>query len=421
MASHRKGWQHVPVVDLCEVHVDCVNRTAPVVDEPTPFKMIRTTNVRNGFIDAENVRFVTEDTYRRWTRRLVPKRGDVILTREAPLGGVGKIRTDDSIFLGQRLYHFRPDPKKLDGDFLLYSLMGEDLQGQIRGFGSGATVEHMRLEDIPSLMIHAPHLPAQRRIGAMLSTYDDLIENNTKRIKILEEMARSLYREWFVNFRFPGHEKTKLVSSRAGKIPEGWRLTSLDEASVYINRGVAPKYADDGPELVINQKCVRDQHLSLEPARRHQTKVPPDKYVHRNDVLINSTGVGTLGRVAQVLEDLDRVAVDTHVSIVRPRPDVDPDYFGLSLLALEAHFEAQGAGATGQTELARARIGATPLLLPAESLQRRFGQVVRDLRVLPVMLAKKNDILCATRDLLLPRLISGEIDVSSLPLEPAAS
>ena len=91
------------------------------------------------------------------------------------------------------------------------------------------------------------------------------------------------------------------------------------------------------------------------------------------------------------------------------------------MLALEPHFEAQGAGATGQTELARARIGATPLLLPAGNLQRRFGEAVRGLRALAFTLAKKNEVLKATRDLLMPRLISGEIDVSSLPLKPAAS
>ena len=193
IASESTAWERVPIVDLCAEHVDCVNRTAPVVDEPTPFKMIRTTNVRNGFIDTENVTVVAEETYKRWTRRLVPKRNDVILTREAPLGEVGKIRTDDLIFLGQRLYHFRPDPRKLDADFLLYALMAPDLQGQIKALGSGATVEHMRLGDIPSLEIAVPPLFIQRRIGGILSAYDELIENNHRRITIVEKMALALY------------------------------------------------------------------------------------------------------------------------------------------------------------------------------------------------------------------------------------
>lgn len=129
MVSNRTTWRRLPIVDLCSDHVDCVNRTAPIVSEPTPFKMIRTSNVRDGFIDTENVRYVTEETYRRWTRRLVPKRGDVILTREAPLGDVGMLRANEPIFLGQRLYHFRPDRTKLDANFLLYALMAPDLQG----------------------------------------------------------------------------------------------------------------------------------------------------------------------------------------------------------------------------------------------------------------------------------------------------
>ena len=221
MAKESTAWCRVPIVDLCEAHVDCVNRTAPVSNEPTPFKMIRTTNVWNGFIDTENVRCVTEETYKKWTRRLVPKRGDIILTREAPLGDVGKIRTDDSIFLGQRLYHFRPNKKKLDADFLLYSMLGEDLQGQIHGFGSGSTVEHMRLEDIPSLEINLPSLPTQRRIASILSAYDELIENNQRRIRILEDMARSFYREWFVHFRYPGHDPSPSSIPRLGRFRRG--------------------------------------------------------------------------------------------------------------------------------------------------------------------------------------------------------
>jgi len=191
--------------------------------------MIRTTNVRNGFIDVENVRYVDEPTFRRWTRRLLPQPKDVILTREAPLGEVGMVRTSDRIFLGQRLYHFRPDPERLDPHFLLYSLLGDDLQGQVRGFGSGSTVEHMRLSDIPELQINVPNIDEQRKIAGILSAYDDLIENNLRRIRILEEMAQSLYREWFVHFRFPGHEGVRMVDSPLGRIPEGWEVKALGE------------------------------------------------------------------------------------------------------------------------------------------------------------------------------------------------
>ena len=261
MSGNSTVWKRLPIVSLCEAHVDCVNRTAPVVSEPTPFKMLRTTNVRNGYVDAENVRYVTEETYKKWTRRLVPRKGDVILTREAPLGDVGKIRTDDAVFLGQRLYHFRPDPRKLDADFLLYSLLGDDLQRQIKGFGSGSTVEHMRLEDIPSLEFSVPPLPIQRRIAGVLSAYDELIENSQRRIRILESMARALYREWFVHFRFPGHESVPRVPSPLGEIPEGWEMRRLGEI-LELNYGKALKKEDrrDGPYPVYGSSGIVGTH-----------------------------------------------------------------------------------------------------------------------------------------------------------------
>ncbi len=198
-------WPRVSVADVCETIVDCVNKTAPVVDQPTPYKMIRTTNVRDGWVDLNGLRCVDAATFEKWTRRQKPRRGDVILTREAPLGEIGMLRSDDHIFLGQRLVAYRANPIKLDNRYLLYAMLGDDMQGQIRSMGSGATIEHMRVPDCEKLTLRLPPLPIQRRIASILSAYDDLIENNTRRIAILEEMARRLYEEWFVRFRFPGH------------------------------------------------------------------------------------------------------------------------------------------------------------------------------------------------------------------------
>jgi type I restriction enzyme S subunit len=421
VARSPKDWQRVPIVDLCEVHVDCVNRTAPVVDKPTPFKMIRTTNVRNGFIDTENVRFVTEETYKRWTRRLVPQRGDVILTREAPLGGVGKMRTDDSIFLGQRLYHFRPDPKKLDGDFLLYSLMGKDLQGQIRGFGSGATVEHMRLEDIPSLVFHAPPLPAQRRIGAILAAYDNLIENNTRRIKILEEMARSLYREWFVNFRFPGHEKARFIRSPLGKIPEGWSVVPLDEAVDVSPRTEVPKEGEK-PFLPMTSLSNDSMLIGQVESRAGNSGA---KFKNGDTLFARITPCLENGKTGyvQFLPDEETVGFGSTEFIVLREKQLTREM--VYLLAREPSFRDHAiksmSGASGRQRVQEKCFATYLVASPPPQIAQKFSGLARPLFRQVHVLAKRNDILRATRDLLLPRLISGEIDVSSLPLEPAAS
>ena len=400
----------VPIVDLCVSHVDCVNRTAPIVDGPTPYKMIRTTNVKDGFIDVDNVRYVTEATYKKWTRRLTPQRGDVILTREAPLGDVGKLRTDDHVFLGQRLYHFRPDPSRVDTDFLMYSLMAPDLQGQIRSFGSGATVEHMRLADIPNLKMSVPPLSVQRQIGQKLAAYDELIENNLRRIKILEETTRALYREWFDCLRYPG-----LGSRRPSTgLPQRWSKRKLSDITSFLSRGIAPRYAENGDYVVINQRCIRDQRLDLGESRRQSKPVPPQRHVTVGDVLVNSTGVGTLGRVAQVTMEIANTTVDTHVTIVRSQDWLDSDFFGLSLLERQSEFERLGVGATGQTELSRAAIGAVEIVVPPASVCTEFGAAVRPMRELAAVLMRQIGVSRETRNWLLPRLIAGHIDPGDL-------
>jgi type I restriction enzyme, S subunit len=178
-SRHGKGWERVQIEEVCESIMDCVNKTAPKVEGPTPFKMIRTTNVRNGRVDLESVNYVTENVYRIWTRRQVPKRGDVILTREAPMGEVGMLLSDDKVFLGQRLVAYRTNPRKLNGRFLLYALQSADLQGQIRDLASGSTVQHMRVPDSKKLQLPLPTLKEQESAVATL----DKVREDTQRLE----------------------------------------------------------------------------------------------------------------------------------------------------------------------------------------------------------------------------------------------
>ena len=205
------------------------------------------------------------------------------------------------------------------------------------------------------------------------------------------------------------------MESELGLIPEGWQVTKLDAVSGYINRGLTPKYDDLADGIVINQKCIRGQKLSYALVRRQSKPIPADKRVRYGDVLINSTGVGTLGRVAQVLDERPNCTVDTHVTIVRPGKQVTTHFYGLSLLAREEYFEQQGVGATGQTELGRGRVAETTFILPPLVVQEQFDELVAPMRLMTVTLTAKNANLRATRDLLLPKLISGELDVSKLP------
>ena len=200
-SQHGNGWRRVRIEDACESVMDCVNKTATKVDEPTPFKMIRTTNVRNGRVNLDSVYYVTENVYRIWTRRQVPQRGDVILTREAPMGEVGMLLSDDKIFLGQRLVSYRANPSKLNNRFLLYALQSGDLQGQIHALASGSTVQHMRVPDTKNLQLPLPSLKEQE---ATVTTLDALREETQRleslyqrKLTALDELKKSLLHQAF--------------------------------------------------------------------------------------------------------------------------------------------------------------------------------------------------------------------------------
>jgi type I restriction enzyme, S subunit len=196
-----EGWVEMRIEEWCDSVMDCVNKTAPVVEGPTPFKMIRTTNVRNGRVDVSTVKFVTEEIFKIWTRRQIPQKGDVILTREAPMGEVGMLLTNDKVFLGQRLVSYRVNSEKLDNQFLLFALQSGDLQDQIHAKASGSTVQHMRVPDTKNLFLAAPPLTTQRNVVEHLISLREetqhLIRLYERKLAALEELKKSLLHQAF--------------------------------------------------------------------------------------------------------------------------------------------------------------------------------------------------------------------------------
>lgn len=283
----------------------------------------------------------------------------------------------------------------------------------------GSAQQHFNVGSAKALRVRLPGRKHQDRIAGVLCALNDLIENNRRRVELLEEMAKAIYREWFVHFRYLDHEDNTFVDSPLGLIPERWETTDIATTAATVTRGIAPKYADDGDWTVLNQKCIRNQRVSFDKARRQERKVPPAKQVCFGDVLINSTGVGTLGRAALYFGDHPRLTVDSHVTIVRPAdPSLNP-WFGLALNALQSDFEALGTGSTGQTELRRDDVGALPIAVPSSEVRARFADLVWPLLngIDPLLMQARH--LETLRDLLLPKLVTGRIDVLSLDLDAA--
>ncbi len=295
----------------------------------------------------------------------------------------------------------------LDHRFLYYAFLHKGRTGSFAPLFTGATIKHLPREKLAKLEIAYPRLEVQEHIADILSTYDDLIENNRRRMALLEEAARQLYREWFVRLRFPGHEHTRIING----VPEGWERSAVEQMTTFLSRGITPQYDEDAEGLVINQKCIRGGRLDLSLARHQSREFKPDRQVCRGDVLVNSTGEGTLGRVAQVLVPIANCTVDTHVTIVRPSAEIGVFYFGQALMEWAPRFSTMGRGATNQTELSRSQIGEVEILVPSRSLVHQFEDFTTHSFGQVASLMEQNAKLRAARDLLLPRLMNGEVSV----------
>jgi type I restriction enzyme S subunit len=190
-------WPRVGIAEVCELIVDCVNRTAPVVPEQTGFKMIRTTNIKDGTVSLKDVRHVTEDTFRRWNRRATPRRGDLLLTREAPVGEAGILDSDDKVFLGQRIMLYRPDPSKVTPEYMLSLFRSPFLRGQFARHGSGSTVKHLSLPVCRNLEVLQPPLGIQEAFSERLAVLNGIGNAWRETLSTLDTLFASLQHRAF--------------------------------------------------------------------------------------------------------------------------------------------------------------------------------------------------------------------------------
>jgi type I restriction enzyme S subunit len=401
--------------DLCDLIVDCEHKTAPT--QETGYPSIRTPNIGRGRLILDGVNRVSEETYDAWTQREVPKPGDLILAREAPIGNVAIIPPALKLCLGQRTVLIRSDRSFLNPQYLTYLMLGDEIQGKILSMSNGATVHHLNMKDIRELeMPPMPGLAVQDRIATILSAYDDLIENNNRRIKILEEMAQMLYREWFVNFRFPGHQKVKMVESELGPMPEGWESKSIGDVVQVMGGGTpstsVPEYWENGDviwyspsdltaagTMFVSRSCKTISRLGLEKSSARL--FPP------NSVMMTSRA--TIGVVA-----INRTEACTNQGFITCIPGKTVKTYQIYFWLLENRPKIIGL-ATGATfkEINKATFRQLPIVAAPDKITDGFEATVGPIGELIANLIQKNANLRTTRDFLLPKLVSGEIPVAA--------
>ncbi len=389
--------------DACEFIVDCLHNTAPIQSEGYP--LIRTPNIGKGRLELADVYRVSEEIYQTWTKRAMPEPGDLILAREAPAGNVAIVKEGERVCLGQRTVHLRPNRDKVDPDFLCYFLLAPVQQGKLLAGETGATSKHVNMMDIRKLELAGlPDLSTQRAVGAILATYDDLIENNRRRIQLLEESARQLYKEWFVRLRFPGHEHVNVVDG----VPEGWERKTLGDLCKEIRESVSPEAVEpDTPYIGLEHMPRRSISLGEWGKAEH---VSSSKHRFRAGEIL-------FGKIRPYFHKVGVAFVDGVASsdaiIIRQSEDI------LSGLVLMVVSSDEFVAVTAQTmregsKMPRAdwkQMQQYPVPVPSAGLLSSFDGMVQAIVEQLRTLSSLNNKLREARDLLLPRFMSGEITV----------
>ena len=247
-----EDWEVATTEQVCELVVDCKNRTPPFVDS-SEFAVVRTPNVRDGRFVYEDLRFTDEESFHEWTARAVPKAGDILITREAPLGEVCLVPTEIKVCLGQRMMLYRPDLTEADNIFLLYSLMAPAVQNCLLKKIGGSTVGHAKVNDIRTLAVPLPPLPEQRSISQALSDVDALIAALEKAIGKKRAIKTATMQQLLTGKkRLPGFGEGKgYKESEIGMIPEDWETSELiEKASVIDSLHKTPDFCGDGYPMV---------------------------------------------------------------------------------------------------------------------------------------------------------------------------
>lgn len=295
-----------------------------------------------------------------------------------------------------------------DTNFLYYILQNKKREIKFLG-RNGTAVPILNKSAFSNLTIFAPELDEQRSIASILSSLDSKIENNRKICANLEAQAQALFKHWFIDFA--PFKDGKFVESELGMIPEGWRVGTLGDVSSFISRGLSPKYQPGTNEMVLGQTCVRNNIVTLDNAREHNPKQNTDRRVQKWDVLLNSTGIGSLGRVGVVYFDDNNVCFDSHLTVVRSRQESFRYYLGRNLLSRQKEIENMAVGSTGQTELPKKDVLVMPILIPSDCSLASFNILIDDIGNEMYSLLQENRRLSTLRDTILPKLMSGAIKV----------
>ena len=315
-------------------------------------------------------------------------------------------------FTNQQIHSIIVDENKNNPHYVFYKIHFEYPKIKSIADANGAGKPIINKTDFSNIDTEVPDLPTQHKIASILSAYDDLIENNTRRIKILEEMAQTIYKEWFVNFRFPGYEKVKFVESSLGKIPEGWKIKKLEKFCFKLTDGThdTPKPKDEGYPLITG-KQMKNGFINFDEcyniSEEDHVEVMKRSKPEVGDIIYSN--IGTLGSCHYVLENFEFSI--KNVALFKPQNKLYSVYLFLYLSSpITLEILSQKASGTSQKFFSLVFLRNIDCVDPESKILGQLYEIIYPILRERHLINLKNQNLRKTRDLLLPKLMSGEVE-----------
>ena len=394
------SWEKMKLKDVCISISDGDHQPPPKANKGVPFVTISNITHTNQF-DFSNTMFVPQEYYDGLDSKRKVQEGDVLYSVVGSFGIPVYIKNNTPFVFQRHIAILRPNVYKIAPQFLYYTMLNRDFYLKADAAAIGAAQRTVSLTALRNMEIEIPHIETQKKIAKILSSYDNLIENHQKQIKLLEEAAQRLYKEWFVDLCFPGYENVKIVDG----VPEGWTKPSINDIADYLN-GYAFKPDDwsDKGKPIIKIKEMNEGITSSTP--RNDGSAIDEKYnVIAGDILFSWSAT-----LAAMIWDSEDGLLNQHLFKVTPNNGVCREYVLQSILKTLDEFKNLTTGST-MKHIQRGKLKEVFVNLPSQEIMDKFASIADVYREIVLRLQKQNSALKEARDRLLPRLMSEEIEV----------
>lgn len=398
------SWKKAKLSECCQSISDGDHQAPPKSNKGIPFVTI--SNIKDNSFDFTDCMYVPQSYYDNLLAKRKPQKGDILYSVVGSFGIPVLMKENVKLTFQRHIAILRPNPHIVEPAYMYYSMLSKAFFLQADAAAIGAAQRTISLSSLQNLTINLPDLPTQRRIASILSAYDDLIENNRRQIKLLEEAAQRLYREWFVELRFPGHESVKVVDG----VPEGWMKGTVDNI-VKLSSGYpfkSSEYVSSGKYRLVTIKNVKDGEFSpdnVDYIDQLPDKVPSHCILTEGDILLSLTG--NIGRVCIV--NGYNYLLNQRVAKLQT---LHPAYAYCMFRSKEMLNKMTAlSNGVAQQNLSPIRAEKIRILIPSSNLLFQFKNIVEPIISQIILLNNQITFACEARDRLLPELMDGEMEV----------